>query len=78
MAILRNHGDKLEGERIYIEARKIEKRQPVNRTGRHKAETAVATDNWKVVCVIERPIRATQLSAQKPDSQSQVLGPEGR
>jgi len=42
---------------MYVEARRIEKRQPVNRTGRHKAETAVATDNWRALAVIERPMR---------------------
>ena len=57
MATLRDQGDRLEAERIYVEARRIEKRQPVNRTGRHKAESAVATDNWRAIAVIERPMR---------------------
>ena len=70
MAVLRDQGDRVEGERIYIEARKIEKGRPVNRTGRHKAETAVASDNWRALCVIERPMpaRGDQQGAAKPSA----------
>lgn len=57
MATLRDQGDRLEGERIYIEANTIRKSRPVHRTGRHRAETAVALDNWRAVCIIERPMR---------------------
>ena len=65
MATLTNVGDRVEGERLYIEARNIDKaKQPVNRTGRHKAQTAIAEDNWKAVCVIERPMRAKRLSQE--------------
>ncbi len=44
-------GDAIRGSRIYVEARKIEGHRVIVKTGRHKAQSLILTDNAKAVIV---------------------------
>lgn len=52
MGTLTSSGDQLKGEKVSIEAMKIEKKGVFRRTGTHNGQYAIAERN--VLCVIEK------------------------
>lgn len=56
MTTLLETGDALRGDRIAINARRIDQPRVVEGSGRHRTQAIIARDN--VYCVIEMPLRA--------------------
>ncbi|MDR3292030.1 MAG: hypothetical protein LBT10_07790 [Methanobrevibacter sp.] len=55
MIICTEKGDTLKGDRIIVEARKIDDVRIIAKIGRHKSQRTVLRDN--AICVIDRKFR---------------------
>lgn len=56
MTILRDLGDGVEGERLWIEFRRMRKIQLIHKTGRHRAQRT-KIEGLPASAVIEKPMR---------------------
>ena len=56
MAVYTDVGDTIKGDKIIVEARKIDKIKVIAKSGRRKAQSTVLRDN--AVCVIDKRIRS--------------------
>jgi hypothetical protein len=56
MPTLFDKGDALRGDRVAINARRIDQPHVVEGSGRHRTQATIARDN--VYCVIEMPLKA--------------------
>ena len=56
MVIYTEIGDTIKGDKIVVEARKIDKIKVIAKSGRHKAQQTTLRDN--AVCVIDKRIRS--------------------